>query len=59
MDHEEAFMTESQYKLLESGEFIRVPTIIGTNSEEKIIEAAGMSYANYLDKCNSKKAIHL
>lgn len=56
MDHEEAFMIESQYKLLESGEFIRVPTIIGINSEEKIIEAAGMSYAHYFNKYNCKKA---
>ncbi|XP_030752243.1 venom carboxylesterase-6-like isoform X2 [Sitophilus oryzae] len=35
-ESETAFLTSSQYELLENGDFIRVPILIGTNSEEDI-----------------------
>nr|WCJ12948.1 carboxylesterase [Dendroctonus armandi] len=44
--HDAAFLTENQYHLLETGNFIRVPIIIGTNSEEEIHQAADLSKLN-------------
>ncbi|CAG9764251.1 unnamed protein product [Ceutorhynchus assimilis] len=37
--HDNAFLTESQYQLLKTGDFIQVPILIGTNSEEEIHKA--------------------
>ncbi|CAG9768475.1 unnamed protein product [Ceutorhynchus assimilis] len=41
--HEDAFITELQYSLMENGDFNRVPLIIGINSEENIFKAADLN----------------
>uniref|UniRef100_A0AAR5PC15 Carboxylesterase type B domain-containing protein n=1 Tax=Dendroctonus ponderosae TaxID=77166 RepID=A0AAR5PC15_DENPD len=44
--HDAAFLTENQYSMLETGNFIRVPILIGTNSEEEIHRAADLNKLN-------------
>ncbi|KAL1492311.1 hypothetical protein ABEB36_012784 [Hypothenemus hampei] len=51
VEHEGAILTNRQYTLLKDGDFIRVPTIIGTNSEEEIHQAANLTnLKNTLEK---------
>lgn len=40
--HEEAFLTQRQYEGFESGNFIRVPILIGFNAEESMFMLSGM-----------------
>lgn len=50
-DHDGAFLTQCQYELLESGQFLHIPILIGTTSEEEIGKAANIdSLKKYLEK---------
>lgn len=40
-EHKDAFMTRRMYNDLKSGIFLKVPTIIGINSEESLEDANG------------------
>nr|UUB32793.1 carboxylesterase COEA5 [Dendroctonus valens] len=58
--HDAAFLTGNQYSMLEAGNFIRVPIIIGTNSEEEIHQAADLNKLNrtlYQYESNNEKFI--
>ncbi|KAJ8950573.1 hypothetical protein NQ318_015706 [Aromia moschata] len=43
VEHDEAFITENQYTLLEKGDFNKVPLIIGICSEESIGRASNLT----------------
>jgi hypothetical protein len=39
-EHDGAFLTKKMYGQLKSGDFIKVPTLMGFNSEENLIYAS-------------------
>lgn len=54
VEHPEAFLTKSPYELVEKREIIKVPLLIGINSEESIgkaqgtnIDSTSFNYYNY------------
>lgn len=42
-DHEDAFITEKMYVLIRSGNFTKVPLLMGINSEESLYDAADLN----------------
>ncbi|RZB39577.1 venom carboxylesterase-6-like, partial [Asbolus verrucosus] len=42
VEHDEAFITEKMYGIVKSGNFVKVPVLMGINSEESLYEAGNL-----------------
>ncbi|XP_044258533.1 esterase FE4-like [Tribolium madens] len=58
VEHEDAFITKKMYGLMRTGNFVKVPVLMGINSEEALSEAGDLDslkskcemYDNYVDR---------
>ncbi|CAH1115540.1 unnamed protein product [Psylliodes chrysocephalus] len=56
-DHEDAFLTQSMYKMLQNGEFNDVKVIIGVNSEESLFYVTDEKFPNVTIAVDSDNTI--